>query len=119
MLNGKVNNIFEPEADPMSEQASKIIEANKEFNKGLEERIFIWLKEDYDYVYSMKVLQEADKYQYATKKFYFPSYDKMELSNEINLKDLRDKLIVNGIDYKNKTFEEFKTLMLKLNGGDE
>ena len=119
MLNGKVNNIFEPEADPMSEQASKIIEASKEFNKGLEERIFIWLKEDYDYVYSMKVLQEADKYQYATKKFYFPSYDKMELSNEINLKDLRDKLIVNGIDYKNKTFEEFKTLMLKLNGGDE
>jgi len=118
MLNGKVNNIFE-QTDPMSDQVSEIIGESKKFNESLDEKIFMWLKDGYNYIYSKTTTKKTSEFGYKIEKNYFPSYYELEFENEINLKDLRDELIANGIDYKNKTFEEFKTLMLKLNIGDE
>ena len=118
MLNGKVDNIFE-QTDPMSDQVSEIIGESKKFNESLDEKIFMWLKDGYNCIYSKTTTKKTSEFGYKIEKNYFPSYYELEFENEINLKDLRDELIANGIDYKNKTFEEFKTLMLKLNGGDE
>lgn len=113
MLNGKgVDNIFVPEAYTATGYTNKIIELKQRFNEGLEERIFIWLKEGYNYVYGKMMIQGECKDSYGAKIYYFPTHDKMEIESEINLKDFKDKLIVNGIDYKNKTFEEFKALVL-------
>jgi hypothetical protein len=103
----------------MSDQVSEIIGESKKFDESLDEKIFMWLKDGYNYIYSKTTTEKTSEYRYTTGKFYFPTWYKVDFKNEINLKDLRDKLIVNGIDYKNKTFEEFKTLMVKLNKGDE
>jgi len=112
MLNGKLDNIFEPEVYTVNGYTNEIIELKQRFNECLEKRIFIWLKEGYNYVYGKMMIQGEFKDSYGAKMYYFPTHDKMEIESEINLKDFKDKLIVEGIDYKNKTFEEFKALVL-------